>query len=154
MREYRYQVDAEGRIYHDGSEILDGPTLRFFLRAMSRAPEGAWLVVCQGERNWFEADETPFVVQRVRPVLRDGALEGLELVLVGEHRESLDPTTLEERQGRLYCRVRRGAFVARFGRVALHQLAPFLRDDGGRPVLVLGDMRHPIPAHGTSPRPA
>jgi hypothetical protein len=149
MREYRYRVDAEGRIYHEGSEILDGPTLRFFLRAMSRAPEGPWLVVCQGERNWFEADDTPFVVQRLRPVLRAGALEGLELVLAGEHREPLDPATLEERQGRLYCRVRRGAFVARFGRVALHQLAPFLRDEGGRPVLVLGNARHRIPVDGT-----
>jgi hypothetical protein len=153
MREYRYQVDAEGRISHDGSEILDAPTLRFFLRAMSRTPDGAWLVVCQGERNWFEADETPFVVQRVRPLLRGGALEELELVLAGEHREPLDPATLEERRGRLYCRVRRGAFPARFGRIALQQLGPFLGEEGGRPVLLLGRARHPIRAHETASRP-
>jgi len=28
MREYRYRVDAEGRIFHDGSEVLDPLTLR------------------------------------------------------------------------------------------------------------------------------
>jgi hypothetical protein len=144
MREYRYVVDHEGRIFHDGSEIVDGPTLRFFLRAMTRTPEGAWLVVCQGERNWFQADETPFVVQRLRAGAPAGGGEALELVLAGDHREPLDPGTLESRAGRLYCRVRRGAFPARFGRFAVQQLAAFLRDEGGRPVLVVGGARHPI----------
>jgi hypothetical protein len=142
MREYRYRVDAEGRVFHDGSEIVDPPTLRFFLLAMTRTPEGRWLAVCQGERNWFEPDETPFVVQRVRPVLRDGAVEGLELVLAGEYREPLDPETLDSARGRLRCRVRRGAFPARFGRLALQQLGPHLRDEGGQPVL--GGRRYPI----------
>jgi hypothetical protein len=144
MREYRYRVDAEGRVFHDGSEIVDPPTLRFFLLAMTRTPEGQWLAVCQGERNWFESDETPFVIQRLRPVLRGGVVEGLELVLAGEYREPLDPETLESAGGRLHCRVRGGALPARFARLALQQLGPHLRDEGGQPVLVLGGRRHPI----------
>ena len=145
MREYWYRVDAEGRVFHDGSEVLDPLTLRFFLRAMTRTPDGRWLVVCQGERNWFDPEGTPFVVQRVRTLSREGAPDGLELVMAGEHREPLDPATLESERGRLYCRVGRGAFPARFGRLALQQLGPHLGDDGGRPVLVLGHRRHPIP---------
>jgi hypothetical protein len=145
MREYQYRVDGEGRVFHDGSEVLDTLTLRFFLRAMTRTPDGRWLVVCQGERNWFDPAETPFVVQRVRSVLEDGVVTGLELVMAGDHREPLDPATLESERGRLYCRVRRGAFPARFGRVALQQLGPHLVDEGGRPVLLLGARRHPIP---------
>jgi hypothetical protein len=151
MREYRYRVDAEGRIFHDGSEVLDPLTLRFFLRAMTLTAEGRWLVVCQGERNWFDSERTPFVVQRVRPVLREGALDGLELVLAGDHREPLDPGTLESEDGRLYCRVRRGAFPARFGRLALQQLGAFLRDEGGRPVLVLSGRRHTISERERTP---
>jgi hypothetical protein len=151
MREYRYQVDAEGRIFHDGSEVLDPLTLRFFLRAMTHTPEGRWLVVCQGERNWFESEWTPFVVQRVRPVLREGVLAGLELVLAGDHREPLDPATLESEGGRLHCRVRRGAFPARFGRLALQQLGAHLEDEGGRPVLVLGARRHTISERERTP---
>jgi hypothetical protein len=144
MREYQYRVDAEGRVFHDGSEVLDPWTLRFFLRAMTRTPEGRWLVVCQGERNWFEADPTPFVVQRVRPILRDGLVDGLELVLAGDQREPLDPATLEIDNGRLGCRVRGGAFSARFGRIALQQLGAHLRDHGGHPVLEVGGRRHII----------
>lgn len=153
MREYRYRVDAEGRVFHDGSEVLDPWTLRFFLRAMTRTPDGRWLVVCQGEHNWFEPDRTPFVVQRVRAVLREGAVAGLELVLAGDHREPLDPTTLEGAEGRLYCRVRRGAFPARFGRLALQQLGPYLSDEGGHPVLVLGRQRHIISHLERTPEP-
>ena len=151
MREYCYRVDAEGRIFHDGSEVLDSLTLRFFLRAMTHTPEGRSLVVCQGERNWFEPEGTPFVVQRVRPILRDGALEGLELVLAGDHREPLDPTTLVSKSGRLYCRVRRSAFPARFGRLALQQLGAHLADEAGQPVLVLGGCRHAIPDRERTP---
>jgi hypothetical protein len=151
MREYRYQVDTEGRIFHDGSEVLDPLTLRFFLRAMTHTPEGRWLVVCQGERNWFESERTPFVVQRVRSVLREGVLDGLELILAGDHREPLDPATLESEGGRLYCRVRRGAFPARFGRLALQQLGGHLKDEGGRPVLVLSGQRHTIPERERTP---
>jgi len=152
-REYQYRVDAEGRIFHDGSEVLDPLTLRFFLRAMTRTPEGRWLVVCQGEQNWFESERTPFVVQRVRPILRDGGVDGLELTLAGDYREPLDPTTLEGADGWLYCRVRRGAFPARFGRLALQQLGPHLGDEGGRPVLVLGGRRYPIPERERIPEP-
>jgi hypothetical protein len=151
MREYRYRVDAEGRVFHDGSEVLDPLTLRFYLRAMTRTPDGRWLVVCQGEQNWFEPEETPFVVQRVRSLLQAGTAAGLELVMAGDHREPLDPATLESDRGRLYCRVRRGAFPARFGRVALQQLGPHLADESGRPVIVLGGHRHPIPTRERIP---
>jgi len=34
MREYRYRVDREGRIPHDGTEIVDPATLGFFLQAI------------------------------------------------------------------------------------------------------------------------
>lgn len=153
MREYHYRVDAEGRIFHDGSEVLDPLTLRFFVRAMTSTPDGRWLVVCQGERNWFECERTPFVVQRVRPVRREDAVGGLELVLAGDSREPLDPATLEAVDGRLYCRVGRGAFPARFGRLALQQLGAYLADDGGRPVLVFDGRRYPISNGERIPEP-
>ena len=155
MREYRYVVDREGRIFHEGSEVVDPLVLRFFLRAMRRTAEGRWLVVCQGEQNWFEADGTPFVVQRLRVLAPDGGPASVELGLAGDWREPLDPTTLETEDGQLFCAVRRGAFRARFGRVAMQQVAAFLVDDGAGPCLVLGGVRYPIrePAAVMSHRP-
>ena len=142
MRQYRYTVDRDGRIFHDGSEITDGAVLRFFLLAMQPSPDGRYVAMCQGERNDFDASDTPFVVQRLRPDA-DGA--AIELFFAGDYHEPLDPSTLEEdADGRLYCRVRRGAFRARFGRVALQQLAPHLSDRGDTPSLHLGASIHSI----------
>jgi hypothetical protein len=143
MREYHYAVDRDGRVFHDGSEIVDPATLRFFVRVMTRVPDGRHLAVCQGERNWFDAEDTPLVVQRLRPVAGDDGA-ALDLCFAGDHRERLDPQTLESEGDRLYCRIRRGALRARFGRVALQQLAPLLVDDAAGPGLVLGGVRHPI----------
>jgi hypothetical protein len=144
LREYRYQVDRDGRIFHDGTEIVDPAVLRFFLRAMTRVDDGRCLVLCQGERNWFEAVDTPFVVQRVRLDVEGSGLRAVELGFPGDYREPLDPRTLETEHDLLFCRVRGGAFRARFGRVAVQQLAPFLADAGGESVLLLDGGRHLI----------
>jgi hypothetical protein len=149
-REYHYRVDGEGRVFHEGSEIVDPAVLRFFLRAMTRTPEGRHLVVCQGEHNWFQADGTPFVVQRLRLTLEAGSLVAAELVLAGDHREPLDPASLESAADGLACRVRRGAFRARFGRVALQQLAPFLVEAETGPALRLAGRCHRIRAAATA----
>jgi hypothetical protein len=144
MREYRYVVDRDGRIFHDGSEIIDAPTLRFFLRAMQQTPDGSYLVVCQGERNWFEAHETPFVIQRLRCEVDQGQLVAIELECAGGYHEPLDPNHLEAEGVYLYCRVRGGAFRARFGRAAVQRLAPFLLEEDSGLSLLLHGARYPI----------
>ncbi len=144
MREYRYRVDADGRVFHDGTEIVDPLVLRFFLGAMKPTVDGRHLVVCQGEHNFFDAEDTPFVVQRVRFVGQPGRPAAVELRFAGDWREALDPATLETEQGRLYCRIRRGTIRARFGRIALTQLAPHLTETDGGAALVLAGARHPI----------
>ena len=146
MREYRYRVDREGRIFHDGTEIVDPATLRFFLLALQRTPDGRWLALCQGERNWFEPEDTPFVIQRLTLGVTDARLRSVELHLAGDYREPLDPATLEHDGARLFCRVRKGTSSARFGRIAMQQIAPWLSDDGSGPAITLDGLRRPIPA--------
>jgi hypothetical protein len=144
MREYRYSVDRDGRIFHDETEIIDAPTLRFFLRAMQRSPDGRYLVVCQGERNWFEVRDTPFVIQRLQCEQDHGRLLSVGLLFAGGYHETLDPSTLEAENGYLYCRVKDGAFRARFGRGAVQQLASFLLENEAGLSLQVGGMKHPI----------
>jgi hypothetical protein len=144
MREYRYRVDRDGRIFHNGSEIVDPLVLRFFLRTMQTTPDGRYLVLCQDEHNWFEPHDTPFVVQRLRMTVEEGRLTAAELCFAGDYREPLDLVSLEAEAGHLFCRVRGGAFRARCGRVASQQIAPCLTDAGTGPALLLGGGRHPI----------
>lgn len=84
------------------------------------------------------------MVQRVALLGAPGSVEAVELRFAGDYREPLDPATLESSGGALFCRVRGGAFRARFGRVAMQQVAPLLAEDRDGPALVLGGVRHPI----------
>ncbi len=163
VREYHYVVDREGRVFHDGTEIVDAATLRFFLLAMRRAEDGRHLVLCQGERNWFTAEDTPFVVQRLAIAGR-GAEQGgeaattaargghpsgvavpdIELIFAGDYRERLDPATLESEDGKVFCWMRKGAVRARLGRVAIQQLAPFLVEEAGQVGLRLAGVVYPV----------
>ena len=152
MREYNYRVDREGRIFHDGTEIVDPPTLRFFLLALQQTSDGRWLAMCQGEHNWFESQGTPFVVQRLGLDVVDSHLIAVELRLAGDYREPLDPATLEHDGMQLFCRVRKGAFRARFGRIAMQQIAPWITEEGGSPTLDMGGRRYTLTAaRATSP---
>jgi hypothetical protein len=145
VREYRYTVDRDGRIFHEGSEITDPLVLRFFLLAMQKTPDGRYLVICQREQNWFETPDTPFVVQRLHCATEPNHLLSVELYFAGDHHEPLDPESLEAEGPYLYCRVRGGAFRARFGRTAVQQLAPFLAEDSGSLGLLFRGARHAIP---------
>jgi hypothetical protein len=143
-REYYYQVDREGRVFHDGTEVVDAATLRFFLLAMRLTPDGRFLAPCQGEHNWFAPADTPFVVQRLHVSEAAGEAVAAELEFAGGYRERLDPATLGSEAGHLVCRVRQGAFPARFGRVAMQQVAPLLEDVGGAVRLRLAGRTYPI----------
>jgi Protein of unknown function (DUF1285) len=145
MREYRYVVDRDGRIFHDGTEIVDAPTLRFFLRAMQRLSDGRHLAVCQGERNWFDVRDTPFVIQRVRCDEDQGRVIAVDLFFAGGYQEILDAGSLEAEDGYLYCRVRDGTFRARFGRGAIQQLAPYLLEEESGLSLEIAGTKHSIP---------
>jgi len=153
MREYHYRVDREGRIFHDGTEIVDPATLRFFLLALQRTADGRWLALCQGERNWFESADTPFVVQRLGLDVAAGRLSTVELRLAGDYREPLDPVTLEHDGLHLFCRIRKGVFPARFGRVAMLQIAPWLVGGPEGPVLELAGRRYLLMPSGATPPP-
>jgi hypothetical protein len=76
--------------------------------------------------------------------IEGGLLQDVELCFPGDYREPLDPRTLETTRDLLFCRVRGGAFRARFGRVAVQQLAPFLSDEGEGSALLLGGVRHVV----------
>ena len=110
VREYRYQVDRDGRVFHDGTEVVDPAVLAFFLGAMEQSPEGEYHALCQGEQNWFETADTPFVIQRIRTGLDHRGLASIELGLAGDYQETLVLSSLEARGDHLYCRVRGDGF--------------------------------------------
>ena len=145
MREYHYRVDGDGRVFHDGSEIVDAPTLRFFLLGMRRQPDGRWLVPCQGEQNWFAAEDTPFVVQRLR--LDVGATAGCARVGSPRRRAAGSARSRRARDRSRppllpACAAAPSARAS--GALAMQQLAPYLEESAGRVTLLMAGARHAI----------
>ncbi len=140
-RIWHYLLDTEGHLWHDGTEFEDPDTLRFFMRKMKRLPDGRYQVLCQGETCFIEPMDVPYVIQDI-----EVKGDRMELVFPGDYRERLDPATLQVgKDNVLYCKVRNGAFDARFNRKPYLELAHYVeRDESGRYCLRLGGEKYPI----------
>ncbi len=147
-RTYHYTIDKEGVLYFDGTPVDDPWTVGFFLRNLEVDDEGRFVVVCDDELCYLEAEDTPYVVRSVTVKEgEDGVVRRVTLHFGGSYSERLDPSTLYVGGGNvLYCRVRGGRFAARFTRKAYYQLTPYVGYDEaeGFFFLSVGDRRHRI----------
>jgi uncharacterized protein len=153
-----YAIES-GRISfrHDGSwytddERIDNPRIAsLFSRSIKRNPDGSYYLQVAEERAPITVEDTPYVVKSVHNDDRGGFI----VVTNDDEHEPLDPETLEVgRDNVLYCRVKGGAFRARFLRTAYYHLSHnFFTDEGETFSLVVRGRRYPIKFAGT-PQPA
>lgn len=125
-------MDKDGVLYFNGTPIDDPWTLGFFHRNLQVDEEERFVAICDGEYCYLSVEDAPYVVTGVVPVVGDrGDVERFDLIFGGSsYRERLDPSTLMVGEDNvLYCRVRRGRFVARFGRRAYYELAKYVECD-------------------------
>jgi hypothetical protein len=125
-------MDKDGVLYFNGTPIDDPWTLGFFHRNLRVDEDGRFVAICDGEYCYLSVEDAPYVVTDVVAVAGDkGAIERFDLIFGGgSYRERLDPSTLMVGEGNvLYCRVRRGRFVARFSRRAYYELAKYVEFD-------------------------
>lgn len=139
-------IDKDGRWFHKGAEIIHRDIVRLFYENMVLDPKGRYVIDWQGQRCYVEAEDTAYVVWRVDDPCGMGRSGGdILLTLSDDSREPLAPETLGVgRDNVLYCRVKGGAFPARFSRAAYYQLAQYVEEDGSRFYLVHNGRRHPI----------
>jgi hypothetical protein len=141
----RLAIDREGTWFHDGEEVTHPGMLATLWSDLHRDEQGHCLQVGI-VRVPVEVEDTPFVVVRA---VRDE--DRLTLVLNDLSRDTLAPETLRfAENGTPYCRVRGGAFAARWSRAATYQLLQHVESDesGESGTLVLGDRRHALPGLG------
>jgi uncharacterized protein len=142
-RVWHYWIDVDGHLWHEGTELEDPDLLKFFMEKMKKLPDGRFYVLCQGEDCYITAEDVPYVVQNLS-LSPNGAAE---LIFPGGYREPLDPTTLEVgKKNVLYCRIREGAFPARFNRKSYFELAKRVKFDPHKKeyLLTAGGKDYPI----------
>jgi len=150
-RESRIRLDGEGRFWHDGA-LVDRPALQAALhRWIGRHPDDGRYILENGyDWCYLAVDDVPCFVTALT-----ATADAVILTLADGREEPLDPATLREGPGgALYTRVRAdapgGAFDAKLTRAAQAALLPLVVEgsaaEGGRPWLVVGGRRYPLPS--------
>jgi len=138
----RLRIDREGVWFHDDAEVTH-PGIVANLRETLQVDERGHYLQIGPARVPVEVEDAPFVVERVEA-------QGEQLVAtlndLTRAAVALDTLRVDER-GIPRCRVKDGRFDARLGRAATYQLLQHVEPDAGagRPALVLGGRRHPVP---------
>src|SRR3989338_1087972 len=88
QRVWHYHLDAEGHLWHEGTEIDDADLLSRFMKGLETLPDGRFRVFCQGEECLLSPEDTPYVVTGLSI-----SSSRIELVFPGGYREPLDPAT-------------------------------------------------------------
>ena len=102
-------------------------------------PEGDFIYY-----NDYNVEDTPFVVWRVHLENgQEGAPSRFILWLSDDSREDLAPETVfVGNENVLYCRIKNGAFPARFSRAAYYQLGAHIEEDDRGYYIPLNGMKH------------
>ncbi len=132
----------DGNWYSD-EERIDNPRIALlFSKSLKRNADGSFYLQVAEEHASITVEDTPYVVRTIED---DGKGEFL-VVTNDDEREPLDPTTLEVgRENVLYCRVKSGAYRARFLRSAYYHLSDhFVAEGGDRFAIVIGGRRYPL----------
>ena len=134
-------LDKEGRFTHQGQPIVHPRLRHLFHRSIDRTPGGTWVLHIPPYTYPITVDDTPYHVRSLS--LSPGG--PILLRLSDETEEPLDPATLRYVQGSgFYCKVKKGAWEARFNSPAYYQLAEQVEDRAGSYVLSLGPQELPI----------
>jgi hypothetical protein len=144
LRRSGIRIDREGRFIHEGEEVRHDGLRAALFRWLDRLEDGRYVLRLDAQRYaYVDVDDTPLVARSARA---DGG--GVLLGLSDGSEEALDPGTLTvDGEGVLRCWVRGGRLEARLATSAAATLAEEMitEEEEGRPVLVLGGRRHPLP---------
>lgn len=124
-------LDARGDWYHQGEPFENERLIALFSRSVGRTKGGTWILEVPPFTYPIRVEDVGFFVEKL--VFLDDTDALPELKLSDGSSETLELKTLSYRpEGRLYCRIKNGAFRARFKQRAYNQLSEYFveRDDG------------------------
>lgn len=137
-------VDAEGRFWHLGSEMVNEGINRLLTDHAYLDEKGRYVIELKGQRCFVDVEDTLFVVTRVQQASADGETR-LKITLNDGSEEELNPEALiQNKENVLYTEVKGGRFPARFLRRSYYQLAEYIDELDGEFVLPVNGRMWPI----------
>lgn len=139
------RIDCEGTWFYRGREMTRRDIINLFYRHLQYCEPGGCAIELRGERYPVVVDDTAYVI---RAVGKGKNGERLRLELSDDSSEELAPATLRIGKNNVpYCRVKGGAFDARFSRAAYYELAGYIGYDAGSGGFYIEQegRRYPVP---------
>lgn len=119
-------IDKDGRWFQNGKEIIHKAIYRQFCAMLEKTPSGGFQVRMGREVCGVEVEDAPFVV---RGIIEDSD-GGISVQLNDGTTEPFDPADFWiGKENVPYCKIRNGAFHARFSRPAYYQIAQHIESD-------------------------
>jgi uncharacterized protein len=144
-RESTIVLDRNGRFWHDGEPILHEPMSRAFASWIRRHPlDGRFILSNHYDWTYFQVEDVPYFVTGLR-VTGSPSKPIAEITLSDGSVEALEPAGLRVNQEEaVVCRVKGGAFEAKFTPASQLALAPLLEEaeQDGAVRLHLGNRKH------------
>lgn len=151
QREYFYEIDADGRLFHDESELTDTRFLDFFFTHLKPNPgplhpEYAFLSPCGREMNYIKSI-SPIVFRAL--VTFEG---GTSLLFAGKKLQPFLPGSLFlDASGQLYHPTEIG-IAGRLGRHALIEISKYIYQVDDRYWIRWNSEQYYIPTESTQAR--
>jgi len=144
-RTYYYKIDADGQVWHDKSLINDRSALKIFFTHLKKIKGKEYISLCQGETNYFEAEDAPVVIHKI-----DIQKDHIKIYWQGDLKEDLNPQTLRVGHDNiLYCQVKNKTLDARFDRKTYLELTKEITYDKPTQTYNLKIGPTPYPIKGT-----
>jgi hypothetical protein len=141
-RESNIVLDGEGRFWDHGELVTHRGMQDAFATWIRRHPRDGRFVLCNGyDWTYFRVDDVPYFVRGLR-----GSPNSPTLLLSDQTEEPLEPASLSVgARDALYCRVKGGAYEARFTPAAQAALGPYVAEgQGGEPMFRLAGRDYPV----------
>lgn len=143
------RIDKDGVWHYRGQVMFRKEIVNYFYQHLKQDPQGAYIIDLGEDCCYLEVEDAPFVVQSVQNLTSDSIEQSSSILirLSDDTMEELDPSTLTIGEGNvMYCRVKNGAFRARFSRPGYYQLADQIQYDeiSDRYEIHIGNRRHII----------
>jgi uncharacterized protein len=136
------RLDRELRWWHDDERIEHPRVIELFNCSLQVDEEGRYVLRVGNDWALVQVEDAAYEVRAVD--VSEG--ERVSVRLSDRTAELLDVAGLAlDADGVLTCRVKGGRAKARFSRDAQFQFGELVTEEGGRPVLVTGARREPLP---------
>jgi uncharacterized protein len=129
------RIDKDGIWYFHDEEMKRVDIVQYLYKYLKRDSAGQYLIETENDRCYVTVDDVPYVIRNLEAGFsKNDELPCIVISLSDGSKEELnfDMPFWVGKDNVIYCRVKRGAYAARFSRAAYYQLCEYVEHDSTR----------------------